>query len=124
MIAESLQLAVVVADGFADALVLAFLNVGPLSNGHTLVIPKEPAVTLDMLSDAYEITEADLKAALARQGTTLEPGDAVHVRRDEFAVLSGPFVKASWGERRDFFDTNIIGAGDCEGVRKMHLLPI
>jgi histidine triad (HIT) family protein len=31
--------------------VLAFLDIGPLSPGHTLVIPKEPAVTLDLLSD-------------------------------------------------------------------------
>jgi histidine triad (HIT) family protein len=31
--------------------VLAFLDIGPLSRGHTLVVPKEPAVTLDQLSD-------------------------------------------------------------------------
>lgn len=36
---------------YEDDLVLAFLDVGPLSRGHTLVIPKEPAVTLDQLSD-------------------------------------------------------------------------
>ena len=36
---------------YEDDLVLAFLDVGPLSRGHTLVIPKEPAVTLDALSD-------------------------------------------------------------------------
>jgi histidine triad (HIT) family protein len=36
---------------YEDAQVLAFLDVGPLSAGHTLVIPKEPAVTLDQLSE-------------------------------------------------------------------------
>ena len=36
---------------YEDNLVLAFLDVGPLSRGHTLVIPKEPAATLDALSD-------------------------------------------------------------------------
>ncbi len=36
---------------YEDDLVLAFLDVGPLSRGHTLVIPKEPAETLDRLSD-------------------------------------------------------------------------
>ena len=36
---------------YEDDLVLAFLDIGPLSEGHTLVIPKEPAVTLDELSD-------------------------------------------------------------------------
>lgn len=36
---------------YEDDRVLAFLDVGPLSKGHTLVIPKEPAVTLDALDD-------------------------------------------------------------------------
>lgn len=36
---------------YEDARVLAFLDVFPLSRGHTLVIPKEPAETLDALSD-------------------------------------------------------------------------
>jgi histidine triad (HIT) family protein len=36
---------------YEDALVFAFLDINPLSRGHTLVIPKEPAVTLDALSD-------------------------------------------------------------------------
>ena len=36
---------------YEDEKVLAFLDVGPLSPGHALVIPKEPAETLDELSD-------------------------------------------------------------------------
>ncbi len=36
---------------YEDERVLAFLDVSPLSLGHTLVIPKEPAATLDQLSD-------------------------------------------------------------------------
>lgn len=36
---------------YEDERVLAFLDIGPLSAGHTLVIPKEPAETLDRLSD-------------------------------------------------------------------------
>src|SRR5689334_8109646 len=36
---------------YEDDRVLAFLDVGPLSFGHTLVIPKEAAATLDELSD-------------------------------------------------------------------------
>lgn len=36
---------------YDDKHVLAFLDVNPLAPGHTLVIPKEPAVTLDQLSD-------------------------------------------------------------------------
>ena len=44
---------------YEDAHVLAFLDVFPLSRGHTLVIPKEPAATLDQLSD-------DAAAAIGR----------------------------------------------------------
>lgn len=36
---------------YEDAHVYAFLDIGPLSQGHTLVVPKEPAPTLDALSD-------------------------------------------------------------------------
>ena len=36
---------------YEDPHVFAFLDIGPLSQGHTLVIPKEPAATLDLLSD-------------------------------------------------------------------------
>ena len=36
---------------YEDDAVLAFLDVNPLSRGHTLVIPKEPAETVDQLSD-------------------------------------------------------------------------
>ena len=36
---------------YEDDLILAFLDIGPLSFGHTLVIPKEEVGTLDELSD-------------------------------------------------------------------------
>jgi histidine triad (HIT) family protein len=36
---------------YEDERVLAFLDINPLSPGHTLVVPKEPAETLDRLSD-------------------------------------------------------------------------
>lgn len=36
---------------YEDDLVYAFLDIGPVSHGHTLVIPKEEAATLDQLSD-------------------------------------------------------------------------
>jgi len=36
---------------YEDERVFAFLDISPLSMGHTLVVPKEPAPTLDALSD-------------------------------------------------------------------------
>ena len=44
---------------YEDEKVLAFLDINPLSTGHTLVIPKEPAQTMDQLSE-------DSAAALGR----------------------------------------------------------
>jgi histidine triad (HIT) family protein len=44
---------------YEDDHVLAFLDINPLTPGHTLVIPKEPAERLDQLSD-------DSGAALGR----------------------------------------------------------
>jgi histidine triad (HIT) family protein len=44
---------------YEDAQVLAFLDVNPIARGHTLIIPKEPAATLDSLSD-------DAAAAIGR----------------------------------------------------------
>jgi len=36
---------------YEDDRVLAFLDINPLTRGHTLVIPKEPAESLDQLSE-------------------------------------------------------------------------
>jgi histidine triad (HIT) family protein len=36
---------------YEDDHVIAFLDINPIAKGHTLVIPKEPAATLDALSD-------------------------------------------------------------------------
>jgi histidine triad (HIT) family protein len=44
---------------YEDDLVLAFLDINPVSKGHTLVIPREPAETLDQLSE-------DAAAAIGR----------------------------------------------------------
>jgi histidine triad (HIT) family protein len=44
---------------YEDEKVIAFLDIAPLSKGHTLVIPKEAKATLDELSD-------DSAAALGR----------------------------------------------------------
>jgi histidine triad (HIT) family protein len=59
---------------YEDDRVLAFLDVGPLSPGHTLVIPKEPAATLDALSDESaaaigRVLPRIARAVLAATGT-------------------------------------------------------
>jgi histidine triad (HIT) family protein len=60
---------------YEDEHVLAFLDIMPLSVGHTLVIPKEPAETLDRLSDASaaaigRVLPRIARAVMAATGTT------------------------------------------------------
>jgi histidine triad (HIT) family protein len=66
---------------YEDELVLAFLDVGPLSPGHTLVIPKEAVATVDQMSDESaaaigrvlpRISRAVLKATGAREFNILQ----------------------------------------------------
>jgi histidine triad (HIT) family protein len=66
--------------------VLAFLDINPLAKGHTLVIPKEPAETLDQLSDESaaaigralpRICRAVLAATGARAYNVLENNGAL-----------------------------------------------
>jgi histidine triad (HIT) family protein len=70
---------------YEDDLVLAFLDINPLTPGHTLVIPKEPAVTLDALSDESaaalgrvlpRLSRAVLKATGARDYNILQNNGA------------------------------------------------
>ena len=51
---------------YEDDLVLAFLDIFPLSRGHTLVIPKEPAETLDRLSDESAAAIGRVQPRIAR----------------------------------------------------------
>ena len=73
---------------YEDERVLAFLDVNPISEGHTLVIPKEAAETLDALSDESSaaigrvlprICRAVMKATGASAYNVLENnGSAAH----------------------------------------------
>ncbi len=59
---------------YEDDQVLAFLDINPIARGHTLVIPKEPAATLDALSDdaaaaVGRVLPRIARAVLAATGT-------------------------------------------------------
>lgn len=66
---------------YEDELVFAFLDINPFSSGHTLVVPKEPARTLDQLSDESagalgrvlpRISKAVLEATGAKEFNVLQ----------------------------------------------------
>ena len=51
---------------YEDQAVLAFLDINPIARGHTLVIPKETAETLDQLSDEAAAAIGRVLPRLAR----------------------------------------------------------
>jgi histidine triad (HIT) family protein len=51
---------------YEDDRVLAFLDIMPLSKGHLLVIPKEPAETVDQMSDESAAAVGRVLPRLAR----------------------------------------------------------
>lgn len=94
---------------YEDEHVLAFLDVNPLSPGHTLVIPKEPAETLDALSDAAaaalgrvlpRLCRAVQKATGVRAYNVLQNnGSAAHqaVMHVHFHIIPKPSPDAGLG---------------------------
>ncbi|MET0339980.1 MAG: HIT family protein [Polyangiales bacterium] len=70
---------------YEDAHVLAFLDIQPLSPGHTLVIPKEEVATVDKLSD-------DACAAIGRVLPRLSRAVLAATGATEFNILqnNGP----------------------------------
>lgn len=65
---------------YEDEQVLAFLDIAPLSAGHTVIIPKAHHVTLDQLP-------AEALAALGRAAGTVGPAVADSVDCDGWNVL-------------------------------------
>jgi histidine triad (HIT) family protein len=72
---------------YEDEQTFAFLDIEPLAPGHTLLVPKEPAATLDALSDAAA-------AALGRALPRLCRAIMVATRSDAYNVLQNNGSKA------------------------------
>ena len=96
---------------YEDERVLAFLDVFPLSPGHTLVIPKEEAATLDQLSDEAaaaigrvlpRLARAVLKATGAKAYNVLQNNGAAahqavfHVHFHIIPKLEGSGLGIDW----------------------------
>ncbi|MFN8642783.1 MAG: HIT family protein [Candidatus Binatia bacterium] len=94
---------------YEDERVLAFLDVFPLSAGHTLIIPKEPAATLDQLSDESaaaigRVLPRVARAVMRATGTSAynvlqNNGGAAHqvVMHVHFHVIPKPAADAGLG---------------------------
>jgi histidine triad (HIT) family protein len=94
---------------YEDDHVFAFLDINPLTQGHTLLIPKEPAETLDQLSDESaaalgrvlpRLCRAVIAATGAREYNVLEnngPGAHQAVRYVHFHIIPKPNAQEGLG---------------------------
>jgi histidine triad (HIT) family protein len=94
---------------YEDERVLAFLDINPLSEGHTLVISKEPAETLDRLSDESaaalgrvlpRLCRAVIAATGAREYNVLENnGSGAHqaIAHVHFHIIPKPSPREGLG---------------------------
>ena len=96
---------------YEDEKVFAFLDIAPLATGHLLVVPKEPAPTLDLLSDESaaaigRVLPRLARAVMAATGTRdynvlQNNGAAAHqaVPHVHFHVIPKPSDQAGLGIR-------------------------
>jgi histidine triad (HIT) family protein len=94
---------------YEDERVVAILDIGPLSRGHTLVIPKEPAERLDQLSDESaaalgrvlpRLCRAVIEATGVREYNVLENnGRGAHqmVQHVHFHIIPKPHEREGLG---------------------------
>ena len=71
---------------YEDEHALAFLDIAPLSTGHTLVIPKEPAETLDQLSDEASAAIGRVLPRIARAVMKVSGASAYNVLQNNGAM--------------------------------------
>lgn len=71
---------------YEDDHVLAFLDIGPLSRGHTLVIPKERRAMLHELSDEQSAAIGRVLPRLARAVMAATGADAYNVLQNNGAA--------------------------------------
>jgi histidine triad (HIT) family protein len=71
---------------YEDDQVLAFLDIMPLSRGHLLVIPKEPAETVDQLSDESAAAIGRVLPRLARAVMKVSGATAYNILQNNGAA--------------------------------------
>lgn len=67
---------------------IAILDINPLSEGHTLVIPKEPAETLDQLSDESAAAVGKVLPRIARAIMKVTGAQAFNVLQNNGVAAS------------------------------------
>jgi len=71
---------------YEDDFVIAILDIGPLSEGHALVIPKEPAATIDELSDDHAAALGRVLPRITRAIKKVTGAQAVNILQNNGAA--------------------------------------
>ena len=70
---------------YEDDFVISILDIGPLSEGHALVIPKEPAATIDTLSDEFAAAVGRVLPRITRAIQKVTGATAVNILQNNGA---------------------------------------
>ncbi len=70
---------------YEDDFVISILDIGPLSQGHALVIPKEPAATIDELSDEFSAAVGRVLPRIVRAIKKVTGATAVNILQNNGA---------------------------------------
>lgn len=73
---------------YEDAQVMAFLDIHPRAQGHTLLIPKEPAATMDALSEASAAALGRVLPRLCRVVMRVSGAQAYNVLQNNGALAN------------------------------------
>jgi histidine triad (HIT) family protein len=70
---------------YEDDFVISILDIGPLSEGHALVIPKEPAATIDTLSDDFAAAVGRVLPRIVRAIKKVTGASAINILQNNGA---------------------------------------
>lgn len=110
---------------YEDEKVFAFLDIGPLSRGHTLVIPREAAVTLDQLSEESAAAIGRVLPRLCRAVMKATGASAYNILQNNGALAHQAVMHVHFHIIPRFDDGSGLGVGwnpgrlDNEGGRKL-----
>jgi histidine triad (HIT) family protein len=96
---------------YEDEHVLAFLDVNPLSRGHTLVIPQEQAATLDQLSDDASAAIGRVLPRIARAVMAVTGATAYNVLQNNGAAAHQAVFHVHFHVIPKFSDGSGLGIG-------------
>ena len=92
---------------YEDEQVVAFLDVNPISRGHTLIVPREPAETLDQLSEGSAAAIGRVLPRIARAVMAATGARAYNVLQNNGAAAHQAVMHVHFHVIPKFDDTGL-----------------